>query len=890
MKFNTIWSNIIEDKPFYLHLSILGNYKLDFERQIHYDMDSSSWSADPVLFIIQCFRKQDLATGEVVVADEYLSIKKYLKRRNVNIPFTRSEFNDYIISAARSNTVLSIFEDGIFSSDNKFVIPQKEEAKKILGLAYEYMISMSSDLFLYAGMTARCIVDIRDFISGFEVYTGRGNVFIPMFGTVGSSSYTRSAIRSIPIDSSIRIFEDSTDSFPKDSGFIAVPREAIASVTEVSKYFSSFKVDSDDFEFILGVSTEISKGRDSVNIEVNNSCTVAEYMAAAILEESEKGDNLVYSSMFRTILKMSRLTLTDKEIIVSRLIEEGKKKSLSTVIAALRASPDRLSPKIRDMVLDSHIVIVSRQPASTGTGGSIKIFNTVGKYFKDIPMESKLLAKHLVPELGGFSFIERYCDITIESIPTRFKNVESFISASIVSAVHEIYQGTHTYRETLGLGSHYVDGTPVFNAGNEVYGIADRRSINGCIFRYEDVDFQVPSTKPTVKEVSSYISKIKDVSRHIFSTIDNQSDMISILLASTLVSPYLATSSRMIINATATSPYKEAELKSKVFRGVFRVARVTNIPTTERFKNMDNEDTILTVFSVKSRDQSYFQRIVRIRAIEESVLGNDSVGRKSVANFAPFFIFTENDIEFEDSVIFKFKIREDMTHDRMIIPKDVSPFLISYVVKTANVFRRLEEDMLVIKNKKAKKMPMYLMDEYMEFFSKIVAGMILCSHTDTGYSPSEFHDIMFESVFYGRSMDERVDLKKLILEVPLSRGIVMDKIIDPEYRLDEVDDKIAFVDKLFHVRYVDSDNSRMSVVFFSRRAMYKALQGVIDMPYAEFIRRLEGTKGYLPKKAAMNSYRVGRDRAVSVMKQFIKIHGNNREDFAALRYDERTDL
>jgi len=890
VKFNTIWSHILDNKPFYSHLSIIGNYRLDMDNQVHYDLDSSSWSADPVLFMVQCFRKYDITVGGTMAADEYLFIKNYLLKRNVAIPFSRSEYNEYVVSVARSNTILSALENGVFMADNKFVVPSQEVAKDMFGVAYEYVTTLSSDLFLYTGMDARCVVDIYDFVSGFEVYTGRGNVFIPMYGTIESSAYVRSGIRSVSTDDTIKIFEDSSSMLPSGDGFISVPMESMCSVSKVSKYFSSFTIDSDKFDFILGVSSEISKGRDTVSIVVNSSMPISEYMFLEIMRVSEDGDSLTYSTMFKSMLKMSSLAPVDKEMIVSMLIDAGKEKSLQSIITALRVSPDRLSPKIRDMVLDSNIVLVSRQSVTGGDGGSIKIFNKVGKYFKDIPMESKLLVKHIIPELGGFAFIERYCDITIENIPKRFKTIEAFISSSVVSVVHEMYQNTQTYKNTVGIGSHYIGGTAVFNAGNEVYGLSDMRSIDGTVLEYKDIDFQIPSTKPTLREVGEYIEMVKESVGAMFSSADGQSDALSILLVSTLVSPLLTSSSRVVINMTSSSPYREAEIKSKIFRGVYRAVSIINIASADKYSTIGGKDTIPSVFSIRKKDKTIFLRTIRIRDIEESVLGSLSLGGGSVVNPSPLFMFTDDEIDFEDLVMFKFKINDNMNHDRVVIPNDVSPFLISYVIKTANVFRRIEEDMLKIRDDRVSGMPMYLIDEYMEFFSKVVAGMVLCSHSPTGYTPLEFHDILFKMNFADRSMSEKINMKELILEIPLSKGKVVDKILDSKYRMDEVDNKTAFVDKAFHIKYVDRDNTRISVVMFNKRVLYEYIARVTNLSYVEFVARLEKTKGYLDRVAALKSYRIGRDKSMSVMKKFVEIHGNNRDEFGAMRYDENADI
>jgi hypothetical protein len=890
INYNKVWKHIFENKPFYTHLALLGNFKIFEESRVYHDLTFNKWGADPVSFIIQCLRKHDVNIGGDMPKDEYSFIRKYLLRRGIVIPFTKMEYSEYLLSIARSSTLITALEDGVFSDDNTFIIPSQAASKKFFGVAHEYISNLSSDLFLYIGSRARCIVDIYDSIVGFEVYTDGGHVFIPMYGTAKNSAYFRPEIKRVNRDSTLTIFEDHGRMIlPSHNAFVSIPVGSVSSVENISQYFHSFNIDSDNNDFILDVSVEISKTRDIVNITVNGEITIAEYLAKFLIAFAEKYTISTYNKVFKTAMKMSALTNIDRDLIISLLNSSPYAKYLSLIISMLGISRDRLSPKIREMILGSSLMMVSRQPSIGGDGGSVKIFNTLGGYFKDIPMDSRLLMKNMITELGGFSFIERYCNVVAETIPSRFKTIESFISASVASLMQEQYSILPPFRGMLGLGMHYVNDQPVFNGGKEVYGLNGKRSIDGVAFQYEDVEFSTPLTKPKIREMSRFIVDFQELSASFFQIDNNEADMFAILVASTIIAPLLCNSSQLFLNITSENHYVEIEMKSKIFNGIFRAVSIRDVNKARKIlSSVEDSGTVPNIFSVDKKDMLVFKRNVPIHKSREVVLG-EQVGSLSSFGTCPLIVFSEESLRIRKLLSFEFQSHGKMNHSRVTIPKDISALMVVYAIRTTKVFRRMEEDLIKYRNKKSAELPMHLVDEYVEFFSKIIAGMMLCEHLDIGYTPSEFHDLMYAKHFAESTISES-PLKSAILELPLSKGTIYEKIKDKIYRMDTTDDKIAFVDKVFHIRYVKKDNTRISVVIFNTRIMHDKIKDIIGLSYVDFLAELAKTQGYISSTAATKSYRIGRNKDKTIMQQYVEIHGKDREEFGAMRYNEMTDL
>ena len=256
LNYNNVWAHILENKPFYSHLAMVGGFTIE-ESRVYYDKEFDKWGADPVFCITQCLRKYNINVGGDMQKDEYGFIRKYLNARGITIPFTRLEYQDYLRNIARSNMILSTLEN-VFMEDNIFVIPSVEAAASFFGIAYEFIMSLSSDLLLYSGSRARCIVDVYDSIVGFEVYKEGGSIFIPMYGSAKESVYFRQDIKKIKRSTPLTVFEDKGMSLPYHHSFVAVPFDTIEAVESISKYFMSFNIDSDSTEFIIAVAAAIS--------------------------------------------------------------------------------------------------------------------------------------------------------------------------------------------------------------------------------------------------------------------------------------------------------------------------------------------------------------------------------------------------------------------------------------------------------------------------------------------------------------------------------------------------------------------------------------------------------------------------------------------------------
>ena len=68
------------------------------------------------------------------------------------------------------------------------------------------------------------------------------------------------------------------------------------------------------------------------------------------------------------------------------------------------------------------------------------------------------------------------------------------------------------------------------------------------------------------------------------------------------------------------------------------------------------------------------------------------------------------------------------------------------------------------------------------------------------------------------------------------------------------------------------------------------IKDIIGLSYVDFLAELAKTQGYISSTAATKSYRIGRNKDKTIMQQYVEIHGKDREEFGAMRYNEMTDL
>ena len=98
VNFEKIWTHIEDNRPFYIHLSIQADMELDIERRVSKaSKDFEYWDADPMSFISTAFRsirakgEEDLSLGEAPY------IVAYLNKKNIAPPFTKREYNEYVM-------------------------------------------------------------------------------------------------------------------------------------------------------------------------------------------------------------------------------------------------------------------------------------------------------------------------------------------------------------------------------------------------------------------------------------------------------------------------------------------------------------------------------------------------------------------------------------------------------------------------------------------------------------------------------------------------------------------------------------------------------------------------------------------------------------------------
>ena len=880
MNLEKIWRHIGDNSPFYIHLSIQADMELDIERRVSKaSKDFEYWDADPMSFISTAFRsirakgEEDLSLGEAPY------IVAYLNKKNIAPPFTKREYNEYVMDLSRNNQLLLSFESGMFYGDRKFIIPNLEDATRESWVSFEHMRANASDLFLYQGMEASCHIDIYDFISGFSVATPKGEVFIPMGDNPTSSAFFMPGIRMLRKEDTITVVMGKSEKFKDRHDVVTLSDGDFKSIASVSRYFTYFDIQTKSIEDAVAIAKEIFQDNIDAQILYKESCSIGSAIASHIelLASEEKAK--VYDLLTGIMHNLSYFSDSEKKHIIMCLEESEFSPYLTGVIKRISQIPDLVSPRIRDIVLNTSLDFLSKNVVSSGDSGAIKVFNNVGKYFKTIPMESRAMIRAILPELGGMRSIANRSNTRDSDLKGNHKTVDAMLTASIIEIVQDKYSSLPVYERTLGLGMYKLDGKPVFNTGTEIYGITKNRSIGGTLFEYHDSGYEIPVTKPTRKGMAYILTAIEE---NVAPFVHNPS-LFAVALTSTLITPFMETSRECFINISGASPYREANIKKALFTEMFKASMVLHNITGAKL----GSNSLLAVYGDSKENRKETDRMISERRVSSSLFGEEIL--PDSINYPSVVMISEEEVEYKDFMFLHFRSKNRMMHSRKDMTEDISTAIISYVSQSAAPLARLESKAIEIRDEVLEKIPMASADLYMDFFSRIVAGMTLVEHT--GYSTMrEYHDTAYAEFFKRKEKTSLIDIKSMLLSLPLTDGNGLKKVNSPLYRLDHADDELVFVDKVFHVRYADKENTRMHVFIFNKMILHDKIKGTYDISYESFSDEVDKCSGSISHSTASSNYRIGRDRGRSVLAKYRDIHGKNRDFFAAIRIDEERDL
>lgn len=874
MKFDEVWKRIKINKPFYIGMINRNGYRIDFDRSVICYNDNV-WDADPVQAIQDSFRRINSETGKSH-KDEYGAILEYFNKNGVAVPFSRKEYTEYNIMVSRSNMISMAVDSVSCKDDGTFIIPEYNKSASLFGSSHEFISDKAKDLFLCSGEKARLAFNIYGLISGFEIFHESGIINISTEkDEMVSSCFFLSGIKTLNSGDTIKVIP-SHAGVPSSNNIVMVSDIEGSGLSVIARYFSIFDIDNiDDIRWATDVAKELYIANPSATIMIAGRYLpefVSDYLSVKVGSHSANYGEFDYIAS-----NYSHYPEYDKNRILS-LLSDSKSEYISRFLSMIMSTPDRVSPKIRDLVVRTNIEFIAKNPANGSFSGSVIIYNKSGGYYKDVSIGSPYVSRDIIPEIGGTNYVERFCNLSNSNVPKGYNSVKAFIDGSISTIVHEEYSSLPVYRGKLGIGANVIDGEPIFNGGKSIYGTGNGRSISGCLLDVFDQDISFPVMKPSKRVVVEKIEGMVDIASKFFHPNSDDGVLLSILILSSSVSRIFGEEVNPVVKIRSQNNYTLNGFVEEVMTDIFPVSLKVNSPLKKDVEDFLSHHSVpVAVYFNKSISSSIKSELNRRRTLRTVNTNNIS----APLNLSPIFILSNDDISFKGDVVFDFKLDDCGVKAGYVesIHKDIMPFLMKSYSTMLKIMKSIES----IKEEHLNIMSSSLSYEYVEFFKKISVAMAFCEHT--GYMTArDFHDKMFKKHFYGKNVDSSVDARSLIMGLSFgdSNKTIRD-IISSNCDGVQVDE--VYVAKAAHyVSMANNKTPKKYIVIFSINKMYDRVKGVSPISMAEFRKDILGSRWHI---SVPRNYRVGPDFKRNPLKIYNSIWGDDDSDYGTIRVDPK---
>jgi hypothetical protein len=882
MNFEEIWGFIKENSSFFRKISKKEEINIDFDNMLYFIEDE--WRADPFYMIISVFRSRFSELGPSN-EHEFTRMVKMSHNHGVKLPFGKKEYDEYMEFDTKNQTILYSIEEFLDAKDYKFTIPSKEDANIKFRNVASIIEQVLSDIFIYEGREARYYVDIYDRLAGFEVFLDNGSIFVPArYFNIPRCSLYEDKLRKIDISSKITVLGmENVHASDNISGEVFVSSEYTDGIANVCKYFRSFNIVANEYKFAIEMVKSIKTfSKEGALILVNDTSLHEYYIDIFLSMYSSNGVSSV-PYLIDVAKSMSMFTPVEKDMFLTGISSDIPIDIIDMVKPYIDGGDDDHETKIYKLIDDGNIELCARNVKISGDSSSIIFYNKRMKYFKEFTIDRSGIVNEFIPDIGGFRYISTYCGIGRDKAPKGYSSVDSYITAVVTRVIHREFSTLPVYTGSRSSGVHLIDGVPVMAYGDSVFGLNGKHSIGGVIIEGSSTNVIVPKTKPTKRQVVSYLSDIVESSKGFIVSENNEYEYFALMMASSIVLPFVSKANKFTATIVGANNYIRDGIIYRIFNGIFSNSRVVSTDSDYVIKSIADGSSSILVTDLKRETKNTIESIAKERFGSEHlsrVRAYDPI--KVTINISPIVVFSDSDWIIDDSVVFNFRPRvSNVSDSRLYEYGDVSGSIASYVFSNIKKIAQIEEKFISKARMIIKSDKIVDKNSYMDFFEKILPAMVLCELT--GYkSGMDFHDDMMSIFFRTSRIRKSLKVDKLILGIRDGGNKVEDKIFDESLRMHQHGDLI-YVDKAFHRSYIDSENTDMYVFVFDSTSVYERLRKDLDISYVEFIEILREYDGYVNHDNGSKNWRIGSNKKMSVYGAYREYIGDNKDNYCAIR-------
>ena len=884
MNFIELWAFFRENKDFFEKMAYAANIKIDYNKEKFYYSDI--WSADSFYLLMLLFRKKFEDSGPSS-DNEFTRINKLLYNLQIKLPFGKKEYDEYINYDNTNQRILEAIETVLGASDGMFMIPTKEYSMSMFKNLSLDMENILSGLFIYEGKKARYYVDIYDRLTGFEVFLDGGTIFIPVkFTNIPRSAFNENRLIKFNEKEVVSIYDIRNMSAIKDEACVYIPEEFTDSIHNVVKYFNSFDISGDD-DFTIMMIESIAKISNNEPIITVNGELVTKFLSEMIIDLYSKHGASSVAQMIDIARVVTFLNKVNRGIIIDTIASNISSDIVDLLKPYIDGSNDDYIIKVSELINNKDIELVARIVRLNGETSSIRFYNKKMRYYKDFNVDKNGVSNELIPELGGFRFISSYCGISEDNIPSGFKTSEAFILYAVLKVIHSEFGSLPLFDRFYGSGMHRIGEKIVFNSKNSIYGLKGKHSYNGVLFHASDIDVSIPKTRPTKAQAASAIREIADKLKGFVASAEDRHILLSVMLCSSIVLPLTSRGNKFNIAIYNASLYTRDGIKERIFRGCFRNANVINTESDFVIKNIADGSTSILVTDIKKSIEKIIVKLAQERYGTETLnrLRNTENITKNI-NTVPILVFSEDQWIVDESFVFNFPARIGSEAGSFLYDTDdISHTIIQYIMNNFKKIKIAEDKFILKVRKKLKIENINSRHPYIDFFEKILPAM--CLVEITGFMDGwEFHDRMYKTFFNDSTIHSIMNIERLLLSIEHGNSKVEDKLFDDTLRMNQNGDLIA-VDKIYHMSYIDKDNTDNYILLFKKREVYEIIKDDVGMTYVDFSIFIDGLKSAILIDNAMRNYRVGHDKTKTIYNWYNEIFGHDKDNFAAIKINKK---
>lgn len=890
MDFRHIWKFLKDEKEFFDTFKQYLDVPIDYNNSIYFV--GLEWMADPMNLLLMLFRAK-FTTMKPTQDTEYVRIKKVLDSRKLEPPFKKKEYDKYMQDFYTNQAVLYVMESSLGAKDNEFIIPSKKVANEKFKDSSQAIESIFESLYIYEGKAARYYVDIYDTITGFDVFLESGPIHVRVSGT-NASCFNEENTRKIKIDDDIEIYSIDTNiqNVAEKNNSIFVDTEAEFSLNNIINKFSSFKINSNNEYFISDVAKWITSNMKTGSIVSIKNRSLSEYISNSIISLSINKTPNSLRKMVDLSKLSSHLTKVERTSILEQISFDLSQDLLDMIVPYMEKEDKDVVRKISEMLDKSHIELTSKIIRLGKETGTIRAYNKIFNYYFDLSMSLSGISNSLIPELGGMRKIINLLSISSDDVPSNVTNLEVFIGSILLKVIHIEFSSLPIFNDFLKSGIHVIKDEVSINYTGGVYGNGGNNSVDGWCFEKSNMNISIPVKRPTKIDAIKSVELLKKSLSKFIKTSNKDVEFSALMMVSLMLVPLMRKGDGPSISFVADDDILIDSFSEYIFNGIFRYAEPINTDSGYVIENMINKrgNPIVCKYSgavTKSIDaavklKSSSEVISRFRSTEELTYRT---------NDGSIILLSRKKVSIKDTVVFNIPIYELSTGEFMIDRKsDESGVLASYFANSRNKIRVVEEKLLDDLRKRVKKGYKVKNHSYYHFFFQLLPSMVALEFL-LGEDAWAFHD---DIVVYKFGEENALNVKtaRNIVLSSMAGKYSISELLNDEIRKSELASTyevffdIFMIDKIYHMAYLEKENSDLYVVAFSIKELFKKIGGDFEMTIDEFRNHIIEDSSYIKYDNACRNYRLGSNKEITITNAFFAKKDIEKSDFAAIKINK----